>query len=151
MVLDSVDFENEDIIITDPGYVVKIDDWDICIDSYYSDDSRDITYGLKKLGFTKVISYRIFRYIKEEHQRFRVDSKEKKLGEFSVGTRFFAVFSLDEVKRYNPNYNYKIERDCGCAVIIKDFTGHVSIEPFGSRETIIVGHGNINFNSEIME
>ena len=146
-----MDFKNEDVIITDPCYVVaNREDWKKCTDAYSNDGKHDITDGLKKLGFTKVISNDtvIGDWCCEV---FKIDGEKIKLGDFGADSGLVAVFSLDEILKYDPDYDYKEDEDIGCAVIIRNFTGRVSIEQVDDRTISVVGQGSIDFYSEIME
>ncbi len=151
MILDSVDFKNEDIVIADPWGIVYFNDWQKYLESR-SNNRYGITNDLKKFGFKKVISHKtIFENFKCEFTRIDINGDKIKLGSFFSNTGFIAVFSLDEILKYKPHYDYENEEKDNCAVIIRNFTGRISIERVGSKGITIVGQGNIDFYSEIME
>ena len=56
-----------------------------------------------------------------------------------------AVFELDEVLKYNPNYD-DIEKIPYAVTVIPDFTGEVTIENIAGS-IYVIGKGNINFYS----
>lgn len=79
------------------------------------------------------------------------------MGEFCADAGLVAVFLLDEVLKYNPNFDYHTERPW-TTTLIKDFDGDIelSVVPFTyidedtneeceDSEVRVVGTGNINF------
>lgn len=152
-----------DIIITDPGYICKDDDWDKC------------SYGdhMEALGLKTFIS-RDTIYGDWSCTTFEGDfdtAKEgddlKVLGEFCADGGMVAVFLLDEVLAYNPYFDYHINRSW-TTTLIKDFHGDVSFkvvhhegiyteedvkgcsylkagEKWEDDSVHVVGKGNINF------
>ena len=85
-----------DIIITDPCYIMKDGDWER---SNYSDNMR--------IRYTTFNSY----------------TKEK-IGEFCADTGRVSVILLDEVMKYNPEFDYHINKPW-TTTLIKDFRGVV--------------------------
>lgn len=73
---------------------------------------------------------------------FNSDTK-KKIGNFCADAGMVAVFLLDEVLKYNPNFDYHIERPW-TTTLIKDFHGTVELE-MKDDEVRVVGKGNVNF------
>ena len=73
---------------------------------------------------------------------FNSDTKEK-IGKFCADAGMVAVFLLDEVLRYNPNYNDHIEKPW-TTTLIRDFHGTVELRRKGENVTV-VGKGNVNF------
>lgn len=65
------------------------------------------------------------------------------IGEFCADAGMVAVFLLDEVLRYNPDFNYHIERPW-TTTLIKDFHGTVELH-LEDDEVTVVGKGNVNF------
>lgn len=53
-----------------------------------------------------------------------------------------AVFLLDDVLKYNPDFDYHIERPW-TATLIKDFEGEVDFEV--NDEVWVIGKGDIDF------
>lgn len=96
---------------------------------------------------------------------YNSDTHEK-LGEFCADSGMVGVFLLDEVLKYNPDFNYHIERPW-TTTLIKDFDGEIDFEiihtegvfendtEFYSKgekweddSVIVVGRGNINFETK---
>ena len=73
---------------------------------------------------------------------FNSDTKEP-IGEFCADAGMVGVFLLDEVLKYNPKFNYHIERPW-TTTLIKDFEGEVNIVERDGKVQVI-GKGNINF------
>lgn len=105
-----------DIIITDPCYVIKDEDWgEVCnhIDEPDYEPlpgaiSRDTIYG--------------------DWSCTTYDRKTKKvLGHFCADAGLVAVFDLAEVLKYNPDFDYHIEREW-TTTLIKNFDGDVWFE-----------------------
>lgn len=68
----------------------------------------------------------------------------KKLGEFCADAGMVGVFLLDEVLKYNPNFDYHINRPW-TTTLIKNFDGDIEIKRNKENEVWIEGNGNINF------
>lgn len=73
---------------------------------------------------------------------FDMDSK-KPLGEFCADSGMVGVFSLEEVLKYNPDFDYHISRPW-TTTLIKGFDGTVTIKK-EKDEVYVEGLGNINF------
>lgn len=71
------------------------------------------------------------------------DFEEEILGRFCADAGMVTVVLLDEVLKYNPNFNYHTSRPW-TATVIKDFHGDV-YDKVINRELFLVGEGNINF------
>lgn len=71
-----------------------------------------------------------------------------KLGNFCADSGRVAVFLLDEVLKYNPNFDYHLTKPW-TTTCIKDFHGDIMLEiktaTNGEPEVRVVGSGNINF------
>lgn len=134
-----------DIIITDPCYIMKpdTDDWDRCewgsnmetlgIHNYLT---RDTNYG--DWGCAVVDQ----------------ESGEK-LGGFCADAGLVSVFLLEDVLRYNPEYE-DVKNKRNCVTLIENFDGEISIgfekitptEDYEDEfEIRVVGTGNKNFYS----
>lgn len=78
---------------------------------------------------------------------FNSDTNEK-IGQFCADAGQVAIFLLDEVLKYNPGFDYHINRQW-TTTLIRDFHGtvelHVEEDADGEREVTVVGRGNINF------
>lgn len=68
----------------------------------------------------------------------------KKLGEFCADAGMVGVFLLDEVLKYNPNFDYHIQRPW-TTTLIKNFNGDIEIKRNDEDGVYIEGKGNINF------
>lgn len=141
---DTIHFEHEDIVITDPCYVLNNNeghnnDWDKC---NYSKE-------MEKLGsFTKG-KYVTADTIFGDWSCDTVDSDTGKvIGQFCADAGLVSVFSLKEIKEYNPDYN-PYEKPW-CATVIKDFTGDICLKTKFNKESIeferyVEGKGSVNF------
>lgn len=69
----------------------------------------------------------------------------KDLGVFCADAGMVAVFLLDEVLKYNPDFSKWIEERPWCATIIPDFDGDVQYYVDEDTDAHIIGRGNINF------
>lgn len=124
------------IIITDPCYIFRDDDWE---KSEWGDRPDKIgfqTYLVSSTGYGDW-SCGTFK-----------EKTDELLGKFCADAGLVGVFLLDEIKSYNPNYD--VERETiYAATLIKDFDGEIWIEEnreFGNVK--IIGRGNINFHTE---
>lgn len=112
---DSMEFDG-DILITDPCYVLKKDkdreDWSIC------------NYGenMEKLGINHFMT-RDTLYGDWSCTTFNSDTKEP-IGSFCADAGLVSVMLLDEVLKYNPDYDCDKETEYA-ATIIRDFKGTV--------------------------
>ena len=140
-----------DIIITDPCYICKDDDWSKC---GYGDNMRRL--GIKNYICRDTI------YGDWSCTTFNSDTKEP-IGEFCADAGLVAVFLLDEVLKYNPDFDYHINRPW-TTTLIKDFDGEVNFEIVHTEGVYdedtswckkgekweddsiqVIGKGNINF------
>lgn len=78
---------------------------------------------------------------------YNSDTKEV-IGEFCADAGMVAVFLLDEVLKYNPDFDYHTERPW-TTTLIKDFHGTVELAMKKSKRygdyVEVIGKGNINF------
>lgn len=144
--LDSEPIEFDgDIIITDPGYIINDDsdsnDWKIC----------DYGSNMEVFGFSKYIT-RDTIYGDWSCSTFNTDTNEE-IGEFCADAGLVSVFLLDEVLKYNPDFDYHINKTW-TTTWIKDFKGIVQIiveevkykdeiddSEYTDYEVEVVGHG----------
>lgn len=111
--LDSEPMEFDgDIIITDPCYITRDDDWGTC---GYGDN-------MEVLGIHNYMT-RDTIYGDWSCTVYNTDTKEA-IGEFCADAGLVSVFSLDEVLKYNPDFDYHKERDW-TTTLIPDFKGTV--------------------------
>lgn len=135
-----------DIIITDPGYIIKDTDWDECVN-----------YDMKKFGLT---NYIVRDTLYGDWSCTTFDSNtDQPIGEFCADDGMVGVFLLDEVLKYNPDFDYHINRPW-TTTLIKNFRGNVSFQvihregvydcatkfhkvgdPFSDDEVQVVGNG----------
>lgn len=150
-------FQNEDVVITDPCYVVMKDDWPNYCDYLEKHGAFDKsvkkgfgaleTAGLQSIGIIDTICANtiwgdwVCRVIRNNK------TPRRKIGEFCADAGLVAVFRLGEVKEYNSNYNIKKETACGLATLIKNFTGTIKIINKDDKVQV-VGDGNVHFYSE---
>lgn len=146
-----------DIIITDPCYIMRAEhhgtkpitknDWGAC------------NYGqhMEVLGIQTYLSSGTI-YGDWSCTTFNSDTGET-LGEFCADAGMVSVFLLDEVLKYNPDFDYHIKRPW-TTTLIKNFDGEITIEltsflldndcydseeDFYDEEIRVIGKGNINF------
>lgn len=143
-----------DIIITDPCYVMKEDDdWERCD---YGDDMEAL--GIEHFMTRETI------YGDWSCTVFDTDTK-KPIGEFCADAGLVSVMLLDEVLRYNPDFDYH-EKRTWTTTLIQDFKGIVQFivkkckffyngKDCVNYEVRVVGHGvnkvtgePINFESK---
>lgn len=106
---------NGDILITDPCYIIREDkdgDWGICC----------YGYDMEKLGINHYMT-RNTLCGDWGCTTYNLDTKEK-IGEFCADAGLVSVFLLDEVLKYNPDYDWHITKPY-TATVIKDFKGTV--------------------------
>ena len=140
----TVHYEHEDIIITDPCYVMRSDayndnDWDRCgygskmenLGSFTEDKyaTADTIYG--DWGCTT----------------YNLDTDEE-IGSFCADAGLVSVFSLEQVQAYNPKYDPM--KSPWCATVIRDFTGDVTLKTKFDEATCeitryVEGRGSVNF------
>lgn len=133
-----------DIIITDPCYICKDDDWYKCNCGSY----------MECLGIENYIC-RDTIYGDWSCTTFDTDTGEP-IGRFCADAAMVAVFLLDEVLKYNPDFDCHIEKPW-TTTLIKDFDGEVNFEVihtgmydddsewFEYDCVEVVGSGNVNF------
>lgn len=120
-----------DIIITDPCYVCKDEDWKKC---GYGDNMEVL--GIK--------NYICRGTIYGDWSCTTYNSKtNEEIGQFCADAGLVAVFLLDEVLKYDPDFNYHTEKPW-TTTLIKDFDGEVDFEVVDD-EVRVVGKGNIDF------
>jgi hypothetical protein len=127
-----------DVLITDPCYLIREsnqltkDDWESC------------EYGLNMevLDFKNYIC-RDTIYGDWSCKTF-VSSKNE-IGQFCADSGMVGVFLLDEVLKYNPDFDYHLNKPW-TTTWIKDFDGNVVFVVNEQKEKVkIKGVGNINF------
>lgn len=107
------------------------DDWEVC---KYGDN-------MEKLGITTYLTSST-----EYGDWFCTTYEEgtkKKLGNFCADAGLVSVFLLEEVLKYNPDFDYHINNK-HTTTWIKDFDGDVEIT-HRNDEVSVVGTGTVNF------
>jgi hypothetical protein len=81
------------------------------------------------------------------------DNNGKVLGQFSADSDIVGVFLIDEIIKYDKSLLERFSKIPQCVCIIKDFTGNVIIKRHRdkNKSITIIGKGNINFKSEVVE
>lgn len=133
------------IVITDPCYLDS--DNSILNDSNWWDESN---YGenMSQFGFTS--------YICESTiigdwswETINVDSNEV-IGQFCADAGMVCVCLLDEVLKFNPNFEKWAKAHPWCATIIENFSGNITyvIDEEDKMLFHIIGQGTTNFTTE---
>ena len=107
-----------DIIITDPCYIMRE------INELTKDDWAACNYGseMEALGITHYMT-RDTLYGDWSCTTFNTDTK-KVIGDFCADAGLVSVFLLEEVLKYNPEFDYHLNREWS-TTWIKDFKGTV--------------------------
>ena len=108
----------------------------------FADDLCDFYIEMERTkGLHGKLSQEYKNKLEELDSKF---SNLKVLGKFCADAGLVAVFLLDEVLKYNPDFRYHINKPW-TTTLIKDFDGE--IEYYLDKETSahILGTGNINF------
>ena len=107
------------------------DDWEVC------------EYGdrMGKLGLTRYLTS--YTEYGDWSCTTYEEGTKKKLGEFCADAGLVSVFLLEEVLKYNPEFDYHINNK-HTTTWIKDFDGDVEIT-HRNDEVSVVGTGNVNF------
>lgn len=112
-----------DIIITDPCYIIKdnSDDWDKCgwSCSTWSTPRKDVEAQLEELNTLGRARWELMKQYGEDSVQAKIyDDKIadaslniKEIGHFCADAGMVAVFLLDEVLKYNPGFDYHINRN----------------------------------------
>lgn len=135
-----VHFENEDIIITDPCYVMKNhDEWSKC--GYGSEMENLGSFTKDKYATADTI------YGDWGCATYNLDTEEE-IGAFCADAGRVSVFSLEQVQAYNPEYD-PTERPW-CVTLIRNFTGIVTLKTKFDESTYeivryVEGRGSVNF------
>lgn len=143
---------NEDILITDPCYFVKDEDWDEFIE-------------LEELGIKGILSptlygdwsctvFKVDKPISIQELKAIINGRSEivghKIGNFCADAGYVAVASLNDVYNYNPEFFKDFFMKYWTSTVIKNFDGEISlhkIRNIGFDNLIVKGTGNINFYS----
>jgi len=138
-----IEVNNRSLIITDPCYIAKDEDWGSSFDwdtdeidsslgfsdylwvpSGYGDGSPDVFEIDRDINL-----YRYFDELAEARENNDDDSinelrsLQSKIGGYCMDAGAMGVFYLDEVEKYNPSFFDEYSDFCYC--IIEDFTGTI--------------------------
>lgn len=126
-----------DILITDPCYIIKENkksDWELC------------QYGknMKALGIEHCV---VTGTLYGDWLCEVLDDKGYMIGEFTADSGLVGVFLLNEVYKYNPNYDL-CDKMPYTATIIKNFSGKIDFVQTGNDELELRGYGTpFNFTT----
>lgn len=110
-------------------------DWAYCL---YGEE-------MENLGLTTFLCDRTI-YGDWSCHTFNSNTKEV-IGQFCADAGLVAVFLLDEVLKYNPKFDYHLNRKW-TTTLIKDFHGTVELhleDGEDGKELTVIGKGNVNF------
>lgn len=150
------------IVITDPCYIAKDEDWgqgfdyyensidpslgfsDYMLESTGSDGSWSVfeTNRKESLGCLSDLLRNIYE---EDEEDFEYKLKGTKVGTYSADAGLTSVFFYDEIVKYGPLDDLDELVEKGCAVIIKDFVGEIYTFFDDSDQLHFIGIGNKSF------
>lgn len=140
-------FNNEDLIITDPCYVIKDSDYHKWLDSdvftrYGDNNEGESTIG----GMTFEWSDTIYG----DWSCTTLDNNDNELGHFCADAGLVGIFKAEEIYKYNPEFFREFFLKDWCVTLISNFTGEVHIEEvpiegYDEGEIRVIGTGSINF------
>ena len=159
--------ENKNLIITDPCYIAKDEDWGSDFDWEYNEikipDFSDFLWIPSGWGDGSPQVNEIDRDVDLDEYvdsltsaRDRGDEEEEQellsivnnIGEFGIDSGCMGVFDYDEAIKYNPDFLNELPDNCYC--IIEDFSGtvdyitdllgynHIVLDPTDKEEPIII-------------
>lgn len=137
------------------GFTTYISEYTLCGDwscSTWSTPRKDVEAQLEELNTLGRARWELMKQYGEDSVQAKIyDDKIadaslniKKIGHFCADTGMVAVFLLDEVLKYNPGFDYHINREW-TTTLIKDFDGEVNYYVDSEDDARIIGVGNINF------
>ena len=148
-------YENEDILITDPMYILSYkEDWPA-----FKKAKDKMSILKEEMGFKKVLCANISNDVDEYevYQKDMDDNNRPKnsIGEFCTDSGHIGIFSLEEVKIYHiwrgiTDYNYKLEHTAGTCTLIKNFTGTISLS-VKDGIPIVDGYTNIHIGVDVLD
>lgn len=138
-----ITYNNCDIIITDPGYVFSKDwlteDWTILLNNYIF---HDTIYGDWSASIFQSDAPDVYTFLKQK--------TKNKLGDFAADAGLVGVFDLNEVLKYDPQFEREYLSKENLVTRINNFTGTAQIKVGYDEENndffaFVEGRGNINF------
>lgn len=101
--------------------------------------NKDIWNAIREYG----IESEQYAILRDKYDSIVEDTE--KIGRFCADAGLVAVFLLDEVLKYNPDFSKWIEERPWCVTVISDFEGDVKYHIDKDGDAHIIGRGNINF------
>lgn len=110
------------------------------INKYFNDQYESLGgyKGIKDKQYKKLCS-------ECDKKRKSLKLKVEVLGHFCADAGLVSVFLLDEILKYNPDFEDWALCRPWCATIIKDFDGDIEYVVDKERDAHIIGTGSINF------
>ena len=125
-----------DIIITDPCYIIKDEDWDRVYMALL--DTDDDFFHIAELP-TAIIRNTI--YGDWSCTTYKITEKTRReIGKFCADAGLVAVCHLDEALEYNPDFDYHLARPW-TTTIIRDFDGDVWFRVVDDKNVEVRGKG----------
>lgn len=134
------------IIITDPCYVIKQEDWTnflkgdkLGLTKFFSEDTIYGDWGCT----TYKISIDPKKIPVSHYNRISINDV---IGEFCADSGLVAVFDLNELVKYNPKVTDFIDSHPWCVTVIEDFNGYAEYIIDKNGEAHIIGASDtLNF------
>lgn len=143
--------DNDTLIITDPCYLMNDEDWDewLELENAYTNPNSLLEYLRSKHNFGELIAADT-GYGDWSNEVFESDTNET-IGEFTADAGMVIVCTASDL----TNYGYDREKfldlsEKGCLAVIPNYTGTITLhydEKDGSRLAIIKGTGDFNFET----
>lgn len=120
--------------------------------STWSTPRKDVKVQLEELCALESTRYELMEQYGEDSVQAKIyDSRiadaslnVEEIGHFCSDSGMVAVFLLDEVLKYNPDFDYHINRKW-TTTLIKDFDGEIDYYVNDRNNAHIIGVGNVNF------
>lgn len=120
--------------------------------STWSTPRKDVEAQLEELNALERARWELMKQYGEDSVQAKIyDDKIadaslniEKIGHFCADAGMVAVFLLDEVLKYNPDFDYHINREW-TTTLIKDFDGEINYYVDDGDDAHIIGVGNVNF------
>ena len=110
-------------------------------------DNNEFFEPVEYIGFKKET---IGRYIPDGNCSYVAYNTENKtnMGKFSSNSGFICVFNMEDVRKYNPDFETQLKTKPWIATIINNFEGDIGFEEDANKNLIIHGTGNIEFKTK---
>lgn len=137
------------------GFTTYISEYTLCGDwscSTWSTPRKDVEAQLEELNTLGRARWELMKQYGKDSVQAKIYNDKiadaslnvERVGHFSADTGMVAVLLLDEVLKYNPDFDYHINREW-TTTLIKDFDGEVNYYVDSRDDARIIGVGNINF------